>query len=201
MVKIYLVLTISLFISGYLTAHRNLDKCHERRWKYPVTSTNCVQDLGFLIEEDLNFSMHLDKLLNDAKKIIFFIFRSFKTRSADILLPVYKSLVVSFFEFSSLVLPKGISEQQCKIENIQKKFTQILLQHKQPRLTYEQRLKTLGLTTLQRRSDRGIIHFLQKLILSNHNELIDLTLQNCKFQELDVYTSLSSYSGKKYQST
>ena len=104
--------------------------------KNPVAPSNCVEDLGILIDEDLNFSMHLYKLLNEAKRRVFFIFRSFKTRSTEILLPVYKSLVVSLFDFSSLVLPNGIAEHQSRIENIQKKFTQILLQHKQPQLNY-----------------------------------------------------------------
>ena len=111
------------------------------------------------------------------------------------------SLVISLFDFSSLILPKSIAAQQCRIESIQKKFTQILLQHKKPLLNYKQRLETLGLSTLQRRFDRGIIHFQQKLILSNHNQLIGMPIVNGKFQERDLYTDLSSFSGKKYQVT
>ena len=126
-----------------------------------LTPTSHLRDLGVIISEDLSWSKHIGTICNKARQMGAWVFSVFSTRSTDVLIILYKSLVRCHLEYCSpLWNPHKVSDIQ-KLEGIQRSFTAKI--HGMRDLHYWDRLRHLSFMSLQRRRERYIVIHMWKL--------------------------------------
>lgn len=118
-----------------------------------ITSVTSEKDLGVTFDCDLNFNQHITNIVNKAQSCLGLIYRSFECLDREMFLHLYKSLVRPILEYGSSVWSPFLKKDIKRIEDIQRRATKLVtgLKH----LTYEERLKELGLVTLEYRRDRA----------------------------------------------
>ena len=121
-----------------------------------------LRDLGILISSDLSWSPHIKAISDKARKKAAWVLSVFHTRSPEIMLTLYKSMVRSLLEYCSpLWNPSKISDIQ-ELESVQKAFTARIAGVQSTH--YWDRLKELSLMSLQRRRERYIILHMWKIL-------------------------------------
>ena len=118
-----------------------------------ITNSMEEKDLGIIIDNKLNFQNHINKQVNKANQKLGLINRSFKYMDKDMFLQLFKSLVRPHLEYGSTVWSVANNKEAMIIENVQRRATRLIkeIQH----LSYGNRLKHLGLPTLQYRRIRA----------------------------------------------
>ena len=92
-------------------------------------------------------------MFKEAYSILGVINRCFLNKTKDILVPVYKSLVRSRLEYCVQAWRPYLVKDTELMEKVQKRMTRVLPDLKN--MSYPERLKILGLTTLESRRLRG----------------------------------------------
>ena len=128
-----------------------------------IANTMEEKDLGIIIDNKLNFQNHINKQVNKANQKLGLINRSFKYMDNDMFLQLFKSLVRSHLEYGSTVWSVANKKEAIIIENVQRRATRLIkeIQH----LSYGNRLKHLGLPTLQYRRIRADVVETFKIII------------------------------------
>ena len=114
-----------------------------------------LKDLGVIVSSDLSWTPHINTICSKARTVASWVLSVFRTRDRQTMLTLYKSLVRSQLEYCCpLWNPSNIADIQ-ELEGVQRTFTSRIygVQH----LNYWNRLKSLGLMSLQRRRERYII--------------------------------------------
>ena len=87
-----------------------------------IESTATVKDLGITMENNCSFQQHITNIVESAKRMSAWGFRTFTTRERLPLMTLYKSLVRPLLEYSS-ALWCPISKADIKrLEGVQKSF-------------------------------------------------------------------------------
>ena len=112
------------------------------------------RDLGVIVTSDLKPSSQVARAVSSANSMLGRIRRTFTCLNAETLPPLYKALVRPRMEFAIQAWSPYLKDIQ-KLEKVQRRATKLVpsLAH----LPYEDRLKALGLTTLEQRKIRGDI--------------------------------------------
>eukprot|EP00116_Pleurobrachia_bachei_P000518 sb/3460780/ len=152
--------------------NKELKKSYTLKSGTQVESSGEVRDLGILIDASLSWKTHISDIVKKARKMASWILRSFSTRKPEHMLLLYKAYVRPHIEYcSSLWSPHLIGEIE-RLEAIQRSFTHTL--EGCNNLDYWDRLKFLGLWSLQRRRDRFKILTMWKIwrgLLPNHSNI------------------------------
>lgn len=126
--------------------------------KYKTTASTQIQpktqtkDLGILMTDDATFKSHINKIVENTKQLTSWILRVFRSRSPEVLLPLWKSLVIPRLEYSSQLWSPASKGQIKVLEALQWSYLKkINCVH---RMTYNNALKQLKLYSLQRRRER-----------------------------------------------
>ena len=169
----------------------NVDKCcvmhfgtRNRQHNYHMTnldikSVDETKDLGTIVTRDLKAHKQCEEACKKANRILGFISRNFEFKSADIIVPLYKSLVRPHLEYAiQFWSPYTIRDVE-KLERVQRRATKLIpwLRNK----SYEERLKHLGLLSLQTRRLRG--ELIQAFKILKRFDNVDLE----RYFELDYY--------------
>ena len=133
-------------------------------WKYAddnsqeIARKKQVKDLGVIMQEGGAFTAQRESIVQKCKRQIAWILRTFRTRKAEPMLTLFKSLVVPHAEYcSQLWNPVNIGDI-AQLEEIQRTYTsKIEGLHDQ---NYWQRLESLNLYSLQRRRERYLIIYI-----------------------------------------
>ena len=121
-----------------------------------------VKDLGVTMSSDGSFKQHITNMCNSARNMCAWILRTFQSRSPELMLTMWKSLVLPIVDYcSQLWSPTKVGQIQ-EIEDIQKSFTRKIWTTN--RGDYWQRLNTLKLYSLQRRRERYRIIYTWKIL-------------------------------------
>ena len=89
----------------------------------PVKRTNSINDLGITVDSKLNFKDHIDKIINNGRRVFGFIKRrSYEFKDPYIIKSLYCSLVRSTLEYGSVVWNMMGSTDTARVESIQKQF-------------------------------------------------------------------------------
>ena len=121
----------------------------------------------------MSWSPHIRAIANKARQKAAWVFSVFHTRSTEIMLTLFKSMVRSLLEYCCpLWQPAKISDIQ-ELESVQKAFTSRITG--MYNLHYWDRLKKLSLMSLQRRRERYIILHMWKIL--HHQTSNDLQIQ------------------------
>ena len=118
-----------------------------------IESTSSEKDLGIIIDNRLNFQEHIYTQISKANKILGLIRRTFQYLDKEMLVNLYKSLIRPHLEYGSNVWSVIWKKEATAIENVQRRATKLVktIAH----LTYQQRLKVLGLPSLEYRRLRN----------------------------------------------
>ena len=148
-------------------------------YRYPVSEDNSLEpvyqlrDLGVLVSSDLSWSPHIRFIADKARQKASWVLGVFHTRSTEIMLTLYKSMVRSLLEYCCpLWHPTKISDIQ-ELESIQKTFIARIAGMRD--MHYWDCLIHLSLMSLQRRRERFIILHMWKIL--NETASNDLNIQ------------------------
>ena len=129
-----------------------------------ISPQQTVRDLGVTITADISWSTHITNIAEDARKITSWILSVFSDRSANTLIPLYRSLVRSRLEYCSPLWHPSKVEDIKHLEAVQRTLTSRVSEVKH--LHYWDRLRKLNLMSLQRRRERYLIIHMFKIFTS-----------------------------------
>lgn len=130
-----------------------------------IINTEHVQDLGVTLSKDCTFQSHIAKTVKSCSQMAGWILRTFSSRERQILLPVYKQLVLCRAEYCSVLWAPADAKSIAAIESIQRAFTRKIQNYRgQDRPNYWERLESLRLYSLQRRRERYSIIYMWKVL-------------------------------------
>ncbi|MEW8544372.1 MAG: reverse transcriptase domain-containing protein, partial [Candidatus Thiodiazotropha sp.] len=121
--------------------------------KTEIERVKSEKDLGVTIDEKLKFREHITQKVNIANRNLGIIFRTFMFMDKEMFLNLYKSMVRPHLEYATQIWSPKYKKDKIIIENVQRRATRLLkcIQH----LPYHERLKKLGLPTLEYRRERA----------------------------------------------
>ena len=115
--------------------------------------TDEEKDLGVVVDSQLTFSSHCDKVVNTANKLLGIMRRSFSYLDKNVFSLVYKGIIRPIIEYASSVYDPILIRDINKIESIQRRATKMVIGLSDK--SYEERLKELELPSLRFRRMRG----------------------------------------------
>jgi hypothetical protein len=137
-----------------------------------LTETDCVRDLGVLIDPKLSFTDHIQKIVKNAYFTCHQMLKALNVRKLQTYILIYKSYIRPHLEYATEVWNPSKKEHIQKIEKVQKFFTRIILKRCGiVSMPYDQRLKVCGLQKLEnRRKVNDLVSTFK--ILKKHTHLI-----------------------------
>ena len=117
-----------------------------------IEPVDSEKDLGVTFEHNLKFERHITNCVTKAQRVLALIRRSFDYMESDMFLILYKTFVRPLLEYSTTVWSPFLKKDIRKLERVQRRATKLVPNIHN--LSYEERLKALGLPTLEYRRDR-----------------------------------------------
>ena len=124
--------------------------------------TCSVTDLGIIVDQKLSFSEHCGSLTKKARRTMGIVLKCFSSGNVSLLLKAYKTYIMPLLETSSQVWNSISDKEAQQLESCQRHFTKMLylkcglckIDPERPKrlpVSYEERLRYLGLDTLKLR--------------------------------------------------
>ena len=121
--------------------------------EHVLETVESEKDLGIHVTDTLNPSKQCAEAVLKANKIIRIIQRSFRYIDEDSILILYKTYIRPHLEYNTQAWSPYTKKDIMLLEGVQKRVSKLVPKLKN--LPYEDRLKSLGLTTLEDRRTRG----------------------------------------------
>lgn len=154
-----------------------------------IDATDDVLDLGVNVDCELNFDVHINRIVGKAYSRIGVLFKGFSSRNIVMLKQAYLTYIRPILEYASSVWSPYLLKHINAIERVQKRFTKRIppLSH----LSYPERLAAIGLEPLELRRLKADLTMYYKCI----NNLIALP-SNIYFSQ-QLYTSQTRSGGSR----
>ena len=114
------------------------------------------------MSNNLSFSDHINKVHNKVKQLSGWIFRTFKSRNANILKPLWTSLVQPHLDYCSQLWAPHTSHEINRLEGLLRTYTNNIKEVKH--LNFWERLIALHMHSIQRRMERYQIIYVWKIL-------------------------------------
>ena len=157
----------------------------------PIEKVKSEKDLGVIIDNKLTFTKHINSKIKIANRNLGIIFRTFTYIDKDIFLNSFKSLVHPHLEYASTVWCPVFKKDRVAIENVQTRATKLVssISH----LPYSERLRALGLPSLEYRWERADVIQVYKIL--HDTDKVDKN----KLFTLSEFTSTRGHSLKLFK--
>lgn len=151
--------------------------CRNPKQVYFVNNTTLdaadhTRDLGIVLDSSLSFSNHVDTVVSKAQRLSGLVYRTFRCRRPEVLMPVYKSLIRPLVEYATPLWNPHSVRNVAAVERIQRRFTKRISGMSDR--SYEDRIRHLKLPTLSQRRTYFDLVCLYKIL----NGLLET---QCKF--------------------
>ena len=132
-----------------------------------------VRDVGVTMYNDLSFSHHIKNIVAKGKQMSGWILRTFSSQRKEVLITLFKSMVIHTLEYCSPLWSPCDKHYINLIERVQREFTkrisdfstyQAELRYNVCYPSYQTRLDTLKIFSLEHRRDRYAIIYIFKII-------------------------------------
>ena len=143
-----------------------------------LESTVQEKDLGVLITDSLKSSGNCYAAYKKANRVLGMIQRTISYKSADILLPLYKTLVRPLVEYCTPAWSPHYVKDKTLLEKVQHRFTRMIPGLKQ--LEYSTRLDALNLWTLEERRNRADLIELFKMFRGLSGVNVDILFERAR---------------------
>lgn len=132
-----------------------------------IESVDLQKDLGVLIASNLKWEDQIISIVKKANSFLYVIRRSFQLFTVEVFLKIYKTYIRPLLEYGFQVWSPYFQKDINLLESVQRKATKLpqVLRHK----SYEERLLTLRLTSLEERRLRGDLIETFKIINQYYN--------------------------------
>ena len=117
--------------------------------KHTLETTTVERDLGVLISADLKIKSQVDKATSQGNRMLGLAKRTFVSRDTNLWLKLYKTYIRSQMEFAVPAWNPYLTGDIKRLEQVQRRATRVA--HEMRGVEYSERLKLLGLTTLEER--------------------------------------------------
>ena len=118
-----------------------------------LTTSKEEKDLGVLVDDQLGFDSHIRSIVKRANRMLGLIRIGFSCLDKEIFMNLYPVMVRPLLEYCVQVWSPYKRKYINLIEGVQRRATKLVPELRE--LQYEERLKKLGLTTLEDRRERG----------------------------------------------
>jgi len=135
---------------------------HYYMYGEPLVEVSSEKDLGVVFSSDMKVALHCRDSYSKANRILGLISRTITYKNPTILLNLYKSLVRPHLDYCSPVWNPHYSKDIHLLERVQHRFTHLFSELRS--LPYEERLRQLGLWSLEERRNRTDLIELFKLV-------------------------------------
>ena len=123
-----------------------------------------IKDLGITMSSNYNFNQHINNVYKQCSCLSGWILRTFISRDSLTLLTLFKCTVLSRLDYGSQLWSPHQIKSINKIEHVQRSFTRFIAGMRP--LSYDERLKSFHLYSVQRRFERYIIIYISKILES-----------------------------------
>ena len=131
--------------------------------KVELQSSEGERDLGVRVDNELGFSQHIRAATSKANSMICMLKNAFVCRDMELWKKLYVSLIRPHLEYAVSVWNPRLRKDIDALERVQKRVLRI--PHELRALDgYKERLRVVGITTLEERRDRGDLIQVYKLI-------------------------------------
>lgn len=158
---------------------------------HQIEKVDSEKDLGVLFDSKLSFRDHISLKVNIANRNLGIIFRTFSYMDTEMFLNLFKSMIRPHLEYATVVWSPMYKKDRIALENVQRRATKLV--NACNNLTYPERLRKLGLPTLEYRRLRADVIQVYKIL--NDIDIVDRD----KLFKLATYSQTRGHPFKLYK--